>query len=140
MMHGREKSDPAIVAMKPSNEAGVPVEEMVEPRAGAMGNADQQRALRTQGRASVGQELARIRQAASSAPSSPTRGGSRMRESRTYGSVRGAVSNDRPYRDLIPDSVARRHSPLRGPTTGFCNERRSAAVRTSSITTRTRLL
>ncbi|MGY4289189.1 group II intron reverse transcriptase/maturase [Bradyrhizobium sp. LM2.7] len=28
-----------------------------------------------------------------------TRGGSRMRESRTYGSVRGALSNERPYRD-----------------------------------------
>src|SRR3954454_20084836 len=26
-------------------------------------------------------------------------GGSRMRESRTYGSVRGALSNGRPYRD-----------------------------------------
>jgi hypothetical protein len=64
MMHGREKSDPAIVAMKPSNEAGVPVEEMVERRAGAKGNADQQRTLRTQGRASVDQGLGRIRQAA----------------------------------------------------------------------------
>jgi retron-type reverse transcriptase len=64
MMHGREKSDPAIVAMKPSNEAGVPVEEMVERRAGAKGNADQQRTLRTQGRASVDQGLGRIRQVA----------------------------------------------------------------------------
>jgi hypothetical protein len=26
-----------------------------------------------------------------------------MRESRTYGSVRGALSNERPYRDHIPD-------------------------------------
>ncbi len=30
---------------------------------------------------------------------SDTRGGSRMRECRTYGSVRGARSNARPYRD-----------------------------------------
>src|ERR1700724_1517640 len=30
---------------------------------------------------------------------SPTRGGSRMRESRSYGSVRGALSNERPYRE-----------------------------------------
>src|SRR5882762_9115525 len=30
---------------------------------------------------------------------SPTQGGSRMRESRTYGSVRGALRNERPYRD-----------------------------------------
>ena len=34
-----------------------------------------------------------------SALPSLTRGGSRMRESRTYGSVRGALSNGRPYRD-----------------------------------------
>src|SRR6266568_3683247 len=34
-----------------------------------------------------------------SASPSATRGGSRMRESRTYGSVRGALSNERPYRD-----------------------------------------
>ena len=30
------------------------------------------------------------------------RGGSRMRESRTYGSVRGAPSNGRPYRNRRP--------------------------------------
>ena len=35
----------------------------------------------------------------SSASPSNTRGGSRMREFRTYGSVRGALSNGRPYRD-----------------------------------------
>jgi len=64
MMHGREKSDPVIVAAKPPNEAGVPAEEAVERRAGAAGNADQQRTLRTQGRASVDQGLGRIRQAA----------------------------------------------------------------------------
>src|SRR5271169_357355 len=32
---------------------------------------------------------------------SDTQGGSRMRESRTYGSVRGAPSNGRPYRDRV---------------------------------------
>src|SRR5260221_7899878 len=32
---------------------------------------------------------------------SNTQGGSRMRESRTYGSVRGAPSNGRPYRDPL---------------------------------------
>jgi len=37
-----------------------------------------------------------------------TRGGSRMRESRTYGSVRGAGSNPRPYRDRI---TGRCHGP-----------------------------
>ena len=29
-----------------------------------------------------------------------TQGGSRMREFRSYGSVRGALSNGRPYRDV----------------------------------------
>ncbi len=64
MMHGREKSDPVIVARKPLNEAGLPVEEAVERRAGATGNAEQPSTLRTQGRASVAQGLVRIREAA----------------------------------------------------------------------------
>jgi len=64
MMHGREKSDPVIVVTKPPNEAGLPVEEAGERRAGATGNADQQRTHRTQGRASVDQGLGRIREAA----------------------------------------------------------------------------
>ena len=37
MMNGREKSDPAIVAMKPTNKAGQPVAEPVERRAGPRG-------------------------------------------------------------------------------------------------------
>src|SRR5258707_13883108 len=42
MMHGREKSDPAIVARKPANNAGQPAAERVERRAGTEGNAGQQ--------------------------------------------------------------------------------------------------
>jgi hypothetical protein len=38
MMNEREKSDPAVVAVKSTNEAGQPGEEWVEPRAGAKGN------------------------------------------------------------------------------------------------------
>ncbi|HKI13724.1 MAG TPA: hypothetical protein VKA12_01695, partial [Roseiarcus sp.] len=38
--------------------------------------------------------------ASRNASPSITRGGSRMRESRPYGSVRGALSNERPYRDF----------------------------------------
>src|SRR5260370_16049104 len=38
---------------------------------------------------------------------SNTQGGSRMRESRTYGSVRGACSNGRPYRDPNSQSLVR---------------------------------
>ena len=72
MMHGHEKSDPAIVAMKPANKADgrsaaraaeeIPAAERVEPRAGTKGNADQQSTCRTLSRVSVSQALARTRQ------------------------------------------------------------------------------
>ena len=39
MMHGREKSDPEIVAMKPANNAAPAAAEPVERRAGTKGNA-----------------------------------------------------------------------------------------------------
>jgi retron-type reverse transcriptase len=64
MMHGRGKSDPAIVAEKPTNKAGQPAAEPVEPRAGTKGNAGQQSRRRAQNRESVSQALERIRQAA----------------------------------------------------------------------------
>ena len=63
-MNGREKSDPAIVARKLPNGARRPAEEAVERRAGAEGNADQQRTHRTQNRARVSPALDRVRQAA----------------------------------------------------------------------------
>ena len=40
MMHGREKSDSAIVARKPANKAEQSAAEPVERRAGAEGNAE----------------------------------------------------------------------------------------------------
>ena len=64
MMHGREKSDPAIVARKPANKAGQPAAEPVERRAGAEGRAVTHRTRRAQDRESVSQGLDRIRQAA----------------------------------------------------------------------------
>jgi RNA-directed DNA polymerase len=64
MMHGREKSDSAIVAVKPTNKAVPSAAEPVEPRAGAKGNARQQNTHRTQGRDRVTQALERVRQAA----------------------------------------------------------------------------
>ena len=73
MMHGHEKSDHAIVAVKPANKAGQPTcgancgepnaAEPVERRAGTKGNANQQSTCRTQSRMSVSQALERIRQA-----------------------------------------------------------------------------
>src|SRR5213593_2919320 len=105
MMNGPEKSDPAIVAMKPTNKAGQPAAERsaaepnaaepVERRAGPRGMRGQQSACRTQSRVSASQALERIRQAFAVW----TRGRSRMRESCTYGSARGARGNSRPYRD-----------------------------------------
>src|SRR6266496_827862 len=64
MMHGREKSDPPIVAKKPANNAGHPVAEQVERRAGTEGNAGQQSTHRAQDWESVSQALGRVRQAA----------------------------------------------------------------------------
>src|SRR6516165_3510495 len=56
-MHGREKSDSAIIAVKPTNNAVPTAAEPVEPRAGAKGNARQQSTH-------VTQALERVRQAA----------------------------------------------------------------------------
>src|SRR6476660_5358776 len=64
MTHGHEKSDSAIVAVKPANKAVQPAAELVEPRAGTKGNAEQQSTYRTQSRESVSQALDRIRKVA----------------------------------------------------------------------------
>ena len=61
MMHGLEKSDPAIVAMKPANNAAQAAAEWVEPRAGTKGNTGQPNTRRTQCRCSVSQGLERVR-------------------------------------------------------------------------------
>ena len=78
MMHEREKSDPAIVAMKPTNEAGRPAEEPGEPRAGAKENAEQDGTLRTPSREGASHGLDRVRQTANSDLPSIIQGGSRM--------------------------------------------------------------
>jgi hypothetical protein len=91
MMYGHEKSDLAIVAVKPTNKAERSAAELVERRAGAEGNAGQLSTRRAWHRT-----LARLRQLIAV----DTRGGSRMRESRLYGSVRGARGNSRPYREV----------------------------------------
>src|SRR5262245_59721816 len=63
MMHGREKSDSAIVAGKPTNKAVPTAAEPVERRAGAKGNASQQSTHRTQCRERASQALERVRRA-----------------------------------------------------------------------------
>ena len=60
-MHGGEKSDPAIVAMNPTNKADRPAAEPGEPRVGAEGNAPQYSTRRTPRRVSVTHALERIR-------------------------------------------------------------------------------
>jgi len=96
MMYGHEKSRSAIVAGKPTNKAERSAAELVERRAETKGNAGQQRTRRAQYWISMSKMLARIRQHIFAVD---TQGGNRMRESCTYGSVRGARGNSRPYRD-----------------------------------------
>ena len=64
MMHEPGKSAPAVVAVKPTNKAGRPATEPVEPRAGTKGNAGQQNAHRAQDRESASNALDRIRRVA----------------------------------------------------------------------------
>jgi group II intron reverse transcriptase/maturase len=74
MTHGHEKSDFAIIAVKPANKAEQPAAEQsaaeptatepVERRAETKGNAGQQSTYRAQSRASVSQALERIRRVA----------------------------------------------------------------------------
>src|SRR5215510_14444795 len=80
MMHGHEKSDPAIVAVKPANKAEQPAAEQsaaeltagepVEPRAGTKGNAGQQTMPWAQNQTSMPHALERIRKVVAS-PSHP---------------------------------------------------------------------
>jgi RNA-directed DNA polymerase len=64
VMHGDEKSDSCVVAMKPLNEGGKLPEELVERRGGAEGNAIEHGMRRTPGRESMSHGLGRVRQAA----------------------------------------------------------------------------
>ena len=64
MMHGPEKSDSAIRAMKPANKAALAAAEWAEQRAGTEGNTGQPHTRRTQSRDSVSQGLDRVRNAA----------------------------------------------------------------------------
>ena len=74
MMHGRGKSDSAIVAAKPANKADLPTAEQfvvetaaaepAEQRVGTEGNVNQQSTHRAQSRESVSQALERIRKVA----------------------------------------------------------------------------
>jgi hypothetical protein len=111
MMNGPEKSDSVIVALKLTNKAERSAAELVEQRTGTKGNVGQLSTCRAQNRISVTQVLARIRQQLPS-----TLGGSRMRESRTCGSVRGARGNSRPYRECASRKLVRSSRWKSGPS------------------------
>jgi RNA-directed DNA polymerase len=64
MVNGCEKSDPAIVARKPTNKVEQSAAEMVERRAGAEGNAGRQSTRRAQNRVGVSHALNRVREVA----------------------------------------------------------------------------
>jgi RNA-directed DNA polymerase len=83
MMHGPEKSDLGIVAMKSMNKLRTSAESM-ERRPGAKGNAEQRSTCRTQSRESVQRSLLCVRRmrlgpAAASACFRLTQGGSPVR-------------------------------------------------------------
>ena len=95
MMHGHEKSDLVIVAVKPTNKARkAPCGGVCRggrsgvggAKGGGQGEYAPAKHVLDQNQARVSQALERIRQLVPS----HTRGRSRMRESRTYGSGRGA--------------------------------------------------
>jgi hypothetical protein len=64
MMHEPEKSDPSIVAPKPTNKSDGSDAESVERREGAEGNTSKERMRRTQGRGSMSSGLERVRERA----------------------------------------------------------------------------
>src|SRR5258707_13532606 len=96
MMHEREKSAPAVVAVKPVNNAERSAAEPVEPRAGAKGNAEQHSTCRAQYRVSVSHAGAHT----ASSPSTPEVGAVCGKAARTV-LCGGAPSNERPYRDRL---------------------------------------
>ncbi len=64
MMYERKKSDPFVVAAKPTSNSGPPGAESVEPREEAEGNRHEPHTRRTQRRESVSSGLVRVRERA----------------------------------------------------------------------------
>jgi hypothetical protein len=100
-MHASEESDSGIVPMNHSNKIEQSMAESEEGRPLIKENIHQSSTRLTQSGARVSQGLAGVRKASSW---SLRRQSSEIRavcaNERPYGSVRGAISDDRPYRDL----------------------------------------
>ena len=95
-MHDTRESDNGIVPQKSSNQAQLCLREGVEGRPLTKGNTCQSPAARTQSRGPASRGLGRVRQAD---VTPDTRGRSRMREIRSYGSARGVPGNRHSYRE-----------------------------------------
>src|SRR5262245_58391227 len=141
MMHGHEKSDLVIVAMKPANKAkkapcggvcGGGRSGVGGAKGGAKGNTHQQSTYWTQSQGRVSKALERIRRLVPL----PTRGRSRMRESRTYGSGRGACDETH-----VPTATATRvhRASLRRGRRVAARSERAAASDASSRNPRQRI-
>jgi hypothetical protein len=102
--HALEESDRAIVSMNQTNKEERSSAEPGEKRARAKENIVSFHTRPTQ----CGEiECTRDGAVYEEQPSSSLiQGGSRMRESRSYGSVRGAISDGRPYRNTLPVWIA----------------------------------
>ena len=108
MMNGHEKSDPGIVATKPTNKAGQPAAEPVEPRPGTKGNGGQQSTHGAQDRARVNQALDRVRKAMAEhtlCRQIPEVGATCGKAARVD-ICAGGASNGRPYRDVRQAKLA----------------------------------
>ncbi len=96
-MHAAEGSDSGVVPMNQPNKGGRPPAEAGEGRPEIKENIAQSNTRPTQSGASVSQGLSGVRQR--STPLIHDK--SRMREFRSYGSVRGVPGNRHPYRDRL---------------------------------------
>ena len=109
--HALEESDRAIVSMNQANKEEQSSAEPGEKRARAKENIVSFSTRPTQ----CGEiECARDGAVYEEQPSSSfLQGGSRMRESCSYGSVRGAISDGRPYRNIHATAIRALHLPSR---------------------------
>ena len=102
-MHAAEGSDSGVVPMSQPNKSGQPQAEVGEGRPGIEENVAQSHMRPTQCGESMPQGLSGVRQrgALGSDLTLFIRDKSRMREFRSYGSVRGVPGNRHPYRDHV---------------------------------------
>ncbi len=98
--HAGQESDSGVVPMKGSNKEGQPTAESLEGRPETKEN-DRQRHMRpTQCGTRMSQGLKGVRLGRLLALTPFIQGKSRMRETRSYGSVRGVPGDRHPYRDF----------------------------------------